>query len=49
MVTTLKTTIVLLGLALLLSLSGATSAQENQELGRMWTFENPPFVYLQKD
>ena len=24
-------------------------AQENQELGRMWTFENPPLAYLEKE
>ncbi len=37
------------GLAMLLSLTGATLAQENQELGRMWTFENPPLAYLEKE
>ena len=36
----------LAGLALLLSLTATTQAQENQELGRMWTFENPPLAYL---
>ncbi len=25
------------------------SAQENMELGRMWTFENPPLAYLEKE
>ncbi len=30
------------GLALLLSLTSTMLAQENGELGRMWTFENPP-------
>ncbi len=34
------------GLTSLLSLTPTTLAQENQELGRMWTFENPPLVYL---
>ena len=33
------------GLAPLLSLTSTTLAQENQELGRMWTFENPPLPY----
>jgi hypothetical protein len=37
------------GLALLLSLTSTTLAQENQELGRMWTFENPPLDYLEKE
>lgn len=37
------------GLALLLSLTSTTLAQENQELGRMWTFENPPLAYLEKE
>ena len=37
------------GLALLLSLTSATRAQESQELGRMWTFENPPLAYLEKE
>lgn len=35
-------------LVLLLSLTSITLAQENQELGRMWTFENPPLTYLEK-
>jgi hypothetical protein len=35
------------GLALLLSLTSTTLAQENGELGRMWTFENPPLAYLE--
>lgn len=35
-------------LALLLSLTSTTLAQENGELGRMWTFENPPLAYLEK-
>ncbi len=37
------------GIALLLSLAGATLAQENQELGRMWTFENPPLDYFETE
>ncbi len=37
------------GLALLLSLTSTTLAQENQELGRMWTFEKPPLPYLEKE
>ena len=37
------------GLFLLLSLTPASLAQENQELGRMWTFENPPLAYLEKE
>ncbi|MCB9888218.1 MAG: S46 family peptidase [Planctomycetes bacterium] len=37
----------ILGLSLLLSVP--TRAQENQELGRMWTFENPPLAYLEKE
>jgi hypothetical protein len=41
--------IVLTSLALLLSLTSTTLAQENQELGRMWTFENPPLAYLEKE
>ena len=41
--------IFLSGLALLLSLTSTTLAQENQELGRMWTFENPPLAYLEKE
>ncbi len=36
-------------LALLLSLTSSTLAQENQELGRMWTFENPPLAYLEEE
>ena len=40
--------IVLTGLALLLSLTSITAAQENGELGRMWTFENPPLAYLEQ-
>lgn len=39
----------LLCLALLLSLTSTTSAQEKQELGRMWTFENPPLAHLEKE
>ena len=39
----------LYGLALLLSLAATTLAQENQELGRMWTFENPPLDVLEKE
>jgi len=41
--------IFLAGLALLLSLTSTTLAQENGELGRMWTFENPPLAYLEKE
>ncbi len=41
--------ILLAGLALLPSLTSTTLAQENQELGRMWTFENPPLVYLDEE
>ena len=41
--------IFLSGLALLLSLTATTLAQENQELGRMWTFENPPLAYFKPD
>ena len=41
--------IFLTGLGLLLSLPSTTLAQENGELGRMWTFENPPLVYLEKE
>ncbi len=37
------------GLTSLLSLTPTTFAQENQELGRMWTFENPPLAYLEKE
>ena len=37
------------GLALLLSLTSTAFAQENHELGRMWTFENPPLAYLDKE
>ncbi len=36
-------------LALLLCLASTTLAQENGELGRMWTFENPPLAYLEKE
>ena len=36
-------------LVLLLSLTSTTLAQENHELGRMWTFENPPLAYLEKE
>lgn len=38
----------LFGVAVLLSLASYTHAQEHQELGRMWTFENPPLDYLDK-
>ena len=38
-----------LGLALLMSLTATTIAQENQELGRMWTFESPPLAYLEDE
>ncbi len=44
-----KATIFLPGLALLLSLTASTPAQENQELGRMWTFENPPLADLDEE
>ncbi len=44
-----KKSIFLPGLALLLSLTSTTLAQESQELGRMWTFENPPLAYLEKE
>lgn len=44
--------IFLTGFALLLSLASTTLAQENraenQELGRMWTFDDPPLAYLDK-
>ncbi|MBT8208505.1 MAG: S46 family peptidase, partial [Acidimicrobiia bacterium] len=40
-------------LALLPSLASTVLAQENQslggELGRMWTFENPPLAYLEEE
>ena len=38
-------------LALVLSLATAPtlSSQENLELGRMWTFENPPLAYLEEE
>ncbi len=38
-----------LGLAFFLLFSSMVSAQENGELGRMWTFENPPLAYLEKE
>ncbi len=41
--------ILLAGLALLLILTSTTLAQENGELGRMWTFENPPLAYLENE
>ncbi len=41
--------IFLASLALLLSVTSTTLAQENQELGRMWTFENPPLAYLEQE
>ncbi len=37
------------GLALLLTLTSTALAQETGELGRMWTFENPPLAYLEKE
>ncbi|MHC4897284.1 MAG: S46 family peptidase, partial [Planctomycetota bacterium] len=37
-----------LGLAIFLC-SSIASAQEHGELGRMWTFENPPLAYLEKE
>lgn len=33
----------------LLSLSATTQAQEGGELGRMWTFDNPPLAYLEQE
>ena len=36
------------GLALLLSLASSTIAQGKPELGRMWTFENPPLAYFER-
>ena len=36
-------------LTLILSLTSTTLAQENGELGRMWTFENPPLAYLEQE
>ncbi len=41
--------IVLPGLVLLLSLTSTSLGQESQELGRMWTFENPPLAYLERE
>ncbi len=41
--------ILLTGLAILLSLTSATPAQEHGELGRMWTFENPPLDHLDRE
>lgn len=39
-----------LSVALLLSLATPeVAAQENLELGKMWTFENPPLAYLQEE
>ena len=39
-----------LTLALLLGLtSSSLLAQQNQELGRMWTYENAPLGYLEKE
>ena len=43
------TSILFAGTALLLLLTSTAPAQENQELGRMWTFENPPLAYLEKE
>lgn len=40
---------ILAGLVLLLSLTSNTLAQENGELGRMWTFEAPPLAYLEEE
>ena len=42
----MKSTVVL-GFSLLLSLTSSTFAQENGELGRMWTLENPPLAYFE--
>jgi hypothetical protein len=36
-------------LAALALLAAAPRAQEHGELGRMWTFENPPLAYLQQE
>ncbi len=36
-------------IALALLLPAAARAQENLEMGKMWTFENPPLAYLQKE
>jgi hypothetical protein len=36
-------------LALLLGLTSASLAQEEQQLGRMWTFESPPLAYLEAE
>lgn len=41
--------IYLIGLTSLLTLSSTGLAQENGELGRMWTFENPPLAYLEEE
>jgi hypothetical protein len=36
-------------LAPTLVFAGSLRSQENQELGRMWTYENPPLAYLEKE
>ena len=41
--------VLLTALALLLSLTSSTLAQEQGKLGRMWTFENPPLAYLEEE
>ena len=33
----------------LLSTAAPVRAQENLELGKMWTFENPPLAYLKQE
>ncbi len=42
-------TIFFLGVGLLMILTSTSLAQENEELGRMWTFENPPLAYLERE
>ena len=44
----MKSTVVF-GFSVLLSLTSTALAQENQELGRMWTFESPPLAYLEEE
>ena len=39
----------LLALVLGLATAPTLSSQENLELGRMWTFENPPLAYLEEE
>lgn len=46
----MKSRILLSSLTLCLGLAPVQLlAQENQELGRMWTFENPPLAYLERE